>query len=210
MLPGSTFGAGDAAIEGWIRAARQGSVEALGKLFEATRPYLLLIGNRSLPGDLQAKIGASDLVQETFLNARQRFHQFEGTSEEELLAWLRQVLLNKAANTARQYRGTLKRDVGREVSLGDLASTLPSDGLADPDPTPSRQVAARENDAELELALLALPAHYREVIRLRHRENLSFEEIGRRLDRSAEATRKLWVRAIEQLKEHLGPCHEPG
>ena len=58
---------------------------------------------------------AADLVQETFLEAQQDFGRFAGTSETELLAWLRQILLNNIGNFSRRYHNTDKRAVSREV-----------------------------------------------------------------------------------------------
>src|SRR5262245_50318676 len=104
-------------VAGWLPAARAGSQEALGLALEACRNYLLLIAERELDPDLRAKGGASDLVQETFLEAFRDFSRFHGTSEVELLAWLRQLLLHNLANFARRYRDTAKRQVGREVPL---------------------------------------------------------------------------------------------
>src|SRR6516162_3607856 len=100
-----------------LAAARAGSAEALGKALETCRRYLLLVAERRLDPKLRAKGGASDLVQETFLEAQRDFDAFRGTSEAELLAWLSRLLLNNVGNFARRYRGTDKRDVGREVVL---------------------------------------------------------------------------------------------
>src|SRR5215472_3181235 len=98
---------------GWLARARAGDREALGRALEVCRRYLLLIAERQLDDDLRAKGGASDLVQETFLEAQRDFARFEGTSPEELRAWLRQVLLHNVGAFTRRYRGTTKRAVGR-------------------------------------------------------------------------------------------------
>src|SRR6516164_8048548 len=100
-----------------LSAARTGSAEALGEALEACRGYLLLIARRELGPDLQAKAGASDLVQQTFLEAQRDFAGFHGDTKAELLAWLRRLLLNNLANFARDYRETAKRHIGREVRL---------------------------------------------------------------------------------------------
>ena len=61
-----------------IGSARKGSKSALGRLLEPCRNYLLLIANRELGDSIHAKIGASDLVQETFLQAQQILERFRG------------------------------------------------------------------------------------------------------------------------------------
>jgi len=62
----------------WIPAARAGSRTALGELLESCRHYLLSVGNDELDRRLHAKVGASDVVQETFLDAQRDFEQFRG------------------------------------------------------------------------------------------------------------------------------------
>src|SRR5262245_24657724 len=109
-----TRSSGDAAQ--WLPAARAGSPEAMGQAFEACRDYLLRIANEELASDLQAKGGASDIVQETFLEAQRDFGRFAGGTHDELLAWLRQLLLHNMADFTRRYR-TDKRRAGREVAL---------------------------------------------------------------------------------------------
>jgi RNA polymerase sigma-70 factor (ECF subfamily) len=189
----------------WLEAARAGSPEALGRLLEGCRQYLLLVANDELPSDLRPKVGASDLVQETFLRAQDHFAQFRGTTAEELLGWLRRILLNHLANVTRHYRATDKRQLAREVPLAETPPGALRDVLAAVDESPRARLAAREEADELEKALAGLSEEYRRVIRWRNREDLSFEEIGRRLGRSADAARKLWARAVEQLQELLEP-----
>ena len=72
-----------------IAQARAGSAEALGQLLVTYQRYLLLVAERELDPDLRAKGSASDLVQETFLEAQRDFARFQGSSRDELRAWLR-------------------------------------------------------------------------------------------------------------------------
>jgi RNA polymerase sigma-70 factor, ECF subfamily len=186
-----------------IVAGRAGSADARGKIFERCRDYLLLVAARDLDPGLRGKIGASDLVQQTFLDAERGFAQFRGQTEPELLAWLHRILQNCAGQAVRQYRLAAKRDVRCERSLsarGDGASDLQ---LAAEVETPSRLLAAAEELDRLTLALSRLPGHYQDVIQLRNTDRKSFEDIGKLMNRSAEAVRKLWVRAIEQLRVAL-------
>lgn len=192
-----------AELSRWLGQARAGSSEALGRLLEECRQYLLLIANEELPSDLRAKVGASDLVQETFLRAKDHLVQFRGTTPEEWFVWLRRILLNHLANWTRQYRDTAKRELGRELALADTPLGQLRDVLAAEDESPSAQLAAREERDEVDRALAKLPEHYRLAVLWRNRNNLSFEEIGQRLGRSEQAARKLWVRAIEQLQDLL-------
>jgi RNA polymerase sigma-70 factor (ECF subfamily) len=192
----------DQVIE-WIEAARGGSREALGRLLDACRAYLLVVANRNLAPDLGGKVGGSDLVQETLLEALRDFGRFEGRTEDELLAWLCRILLHNLANVTRQYRDTGKRNVAREVPLPDAPRAEVQNGLIDPGASPSARAVAREQAEELERVLAGLPEHYRTVIRLRHLERRPFAEVGRLMGVSAEAARKLWLRALRQLRPFL-------
>jgi len=166
-----------------------------------------VFAERELDPRLRAKAGASDLVQQTFLEAQRDFGQFRGGTEDELLAWLRRLLLNNLANFARQYRGTRKRAVNREVRLSGPDSQGASGGnIAGAEPTPSSAFQRDEEYEALQGALVRLPDEYRQVISWRYEEDLSFDEIGVRLGRTANAARKLWLRAVERLEREMeGP-----
>src|SRR5262245_61667341 len=122
-----------------LAAARAGSPQALGQALEMCRGYLLLVAERQLGTDLRAKGGASDLVQETFLEAQRDFRQFAGTSQEELRAWLQRLLLNNLGNFARRYRVTHCRQLDREQALDAAGSSSPEGGLVAETPSPSGQ-----------------------------------------------------------------------
>lgn len=187
------------AIEQQIAAARSGSAPALGALLNEFRNYLLLIANAELDNHLRKKIGASDLLQETYVQAQRGFLGFQGTTEPELRAWLRQIMLNRCRNMRLAYE-TEKRDLNRELPLCGTSSVAgPVDELVTGGRSPSGQAMAAEEAMLVAKAMAGLPKDYEEVIRLRHWEDLSFEEIGIRTGRSAEAARKLWSRAIEYL-----------
>jgi RNA polymerase sigma-70 factor (ECF subfamily) len=194
----------------WLAQARGGSPDALGRLLEECRQYLLLIANEELPEDLRPKVGASDLVQETFLRAQAHLAQFRGKTPEELFVWLRRILLNYLANCGRHYRETAKRQLNRECGLTDTPLGQLRELFASATESPPVRLAAIEEADEVDRALTQLPEHYRQAIHLRNRDDLPFEEIGRLMGRSEEAARKLWVRAIEQLQEllelHHGRC----
>jgi RNA polymerase sigma-70 factor (ECF subfamily) len=185
-----------------LNAARAGSPEALGRLLEEYQNYLLLVAHREIGPDLRAKAGASDIVQETFLEAQRDFHRFEGSTPAEFRGWLRRLLLNNMANVARRFTGTGKRDPRREVVLGRDDSTAGLQLAADL-PTPSRILVAEEEQRELLSAIDRLPSHYRDAILFRHRDGMSYAEIGEKLGRTPEAVRKLWARAVELLQELL-------
>jgi RNA polymerase sigma-70 factor (ECF subfamily) len=142
------------------------------------------------------------------VEAHRGFAGFRGRSEDELLAWLRQILLHNLANLRRQYRATDKRQVQREVSLDTASENDLRGGLVDEGSSPSMQARAREAQAALQQALEQLPASHRQVIQWRSLERCSFEEIGQRLHCSTNAARKLWTRAIQKLQHLMRPADD--
>jgi RNA polymerase sigma-70 factor (ECF subfamily) len=163
------------------------------------------VANRELGDDLQAKLGASDVVQETFVQAQKVFHRFHGNENEQLIAWLAKILEHKLAHARRQFAGTQKRDMHREVSLecGPEANPGGDGKRANRGSTPSSIVAGKEEHRRLELALARLPDDMRRAVELRSLERMPFAEVGEQLQRSSEAARKLWVRAICRLQQLL-------
>ena len=191
----------EARVERLIREARSGSTEALEHLLSECRNYLLTIANRALSDSIRKKIGASDLVQDTMVEAIRGFGEFRGDSLGALLAWLRKVLLHNVANASRTFEQTEKRDLSREVSLDKCERDNLQ--LVDPASSPGSTLANRELDQQVASALNQLPVEMRLAVELRNRDHLSFCEIGAQMERSPEAARKLWARAIEKLREKL-------
>ena len=194
----------DGNVSQLLAAAHGGSREAVGEVLEACRAYLLMVASREVDPELRAKGGASDLVQETFLEAQRDFGRFRGTTEAELLAWLRQVLLHNVANFARHYRDTAKRDVRREIEFEAGRSSVNwRESIGDNTATPSRQAIGQETEESVQAALARLPEDYRQIILYRYQEKLPFEEIGKLMNRSSNAARKLWARAVERLQQEM-------
>ena len=162
-------------FERLLEAARAGDAADLGALLMQFRNYLLLVADRSLGDDLRGKVGPSDLVQETFLEAQRDFSQFVGQRPDELVAWLDRIQRNNLANVGRSYRGAEKRAVSRETggTDGALAQTLAGDAA-----TPSEIAVVDEQVQALNAALARLPEHYQKVMRLRYDEGMTFGQIG--------------------------------
>jgi RNA polymerase sigma-70 factor (ECF subfamily) len=187
-------------VEKWIVEAHQGNREALGRLLDMCRHYLLLVASKELAPALWAKVAPSDIVQDTLLEAARDFSDFHGGGEEELLAWLRGILRHNAANVRRHFE-TAKRDVAREVPLEEAAAAVSE--------TPSRQAQAREQDEQLAKAIGQLPEHYRQVLLWHSTEHLTFAQIADKLNSTIDAVRKLWGRALNELAKLLDSPHEP-
>lgn len=169
-------------------------------------PWLKLLARMEIDSRFQGKFSASDAVQQTLAVAWREWANCRAASDQQRLAWLRKILANQLGQLARQYTTCQRRDVRREISLErSLAESSQrlEHFLADDQTSPSGAAVAREEQTRLAEVLEGLPANYRDVLVLRHLEELPFEEIARRLDRSPGAVRMLWVRALARLRDEL-------
>jgi RNA polymerase sigma-70 factor, ECF subfamily len=193
--------------EQMILEARTGDEAAIGRLLEFYRSYLRILARIEIGRRLQGKLDASDLVQETFLEAHRHFPRFAGANEPQLVQWLRQILAAKVANLVRHYFGTQSRNLRLERELAvevDDSSRLLGRELAASITSPSQQAVEREQAVLLADALDRLPPDYREVIVLRHLEGLTFPEVARRMGRTQDSVDKLWLRALARLRQVFG------
>ncbi len=132
------------------------------------------------------------------MNAWGHFSRFEGQTPGQLRAWLRKILIRASLN-ARRRRRAVQLGSKEEAGVASGAATSPS------------QAAERNAALEaLDAALRGLSERHREVIRLRVWEQLSFEEIGTRLETTQDAARMLYGRALARLREAMRPGHDPG
>jgi RNA polymerase sigma-70 factor (ECF subfamily) len=197
-----------------LDAARGGHDDAFGKLFETFRRHLLLVAHEELPPTLRGKLGASDLVQETAVDARRDFPAFRGASAEECFAWLRAILRNNVVDAVRRYGSSQKRAVALEVSLTSPSGRREGAMLEATHGLPDGSAIRREDAGLLATAMGRLSSDHQTVLRFRYWEGLSFVEIGGRMSRSPDAVRKLWYRAVQRLQEEMrsasGAHADPG
>jgi len=191
--------------------ARDGSATAIGNLLEAARSYLLLQAEHQLPLSMRAKVGPSDIVQETAIDAHRDFLRFRGTTQEEFYAWLRTILQNNVMDAVRRFEIAQKRAARREESINVVVdrrgvSVLPAGGN-----TPDHSAIRREDAVLLAGVLARMPTDYQTILRLRYWEGLTFPQIADRIGRSEEAGRKLWYRALARLTVELqaSPAEPP-
>jgi RNA polymerase sigma-70 factor (ECF subfamily) len=185
--------------------ARRGTPGAVERLLESYRDYLRLTARTWIATELRGKADPSDLVQETIIVAHRNFRSFRGRTEAELAAWLRKSLAQNLVNVVRRYR-TAGRLLSREQSLDSLldqSSQIVDGFLAANGSSPSRRLSERDAGVILTEALAKLSDDHREVIVLRNLEQLGWEDVARRMERSIDAARMLWARALKQLRPLL-------
>jgi RNA polymerase sigma-70 factor (ECF subfamily) len=190
-----------------LHRAQKGDEGARGALLETYRNYLELLARIEIGRRLQTKVDADDLVQETFLEAHRNFGLFRGREEPEFVAWLRAILATRLADLLRHFLGTQGRDIRRERDLQidlDQSSRALDRGLIALHSTPSQQLARQELKVMFADTLAQLSEEYREVIVLRHFEELSFADVALRMNRSIDSVQKLWVRGLARLRQLVG------
>jgi RNA polymerase sigma-70 factor (ECF subfamily) len=179
--------------------------ERRGQEPERFRAYLRFLARLHLDPRLRGKLDPSDVVQQTLFQAYQALDQFRGQSDNELAAWLRQILARNLAMAVRDFaRG--KRDVARERSLeaalAQSSSRLEA-WLAAEQSSPSARAERNEQARQLAEALEQLPEAQREALVFQHWHGWSLAQIGEHLGRSPEAVAGLIKRGLKQLRQFL-------
>jgi RNA polymerase sigma-70 factor (ECF subfamily) len=185
--------------------ARSGDRDAAGLLLARYRNYLRMLAQSRIDRALRVRCDDSDLVQETLFEALRDFSGFAGTTEQELMAWLRRILLRNLADQLKHHNAKA-RTWSRQESLDsmlDRSSPAVKEALMRGTSSPSGSASRREEAALLGAVLARLPADYREVLLLRNYHRLPFEQVAERMGRSPAAVRMLWVRSLERLHREL-------
>ncbi len=176
-----------------LREARDGSREALDRLFERCAPRLLAVIRLRLGRELRGRLESRDILQACLLKSFERIDQLEGSDARSLMAWLARIAQNELRDRVDHQRRQ-RRDARLEVPLGDQDREL-----AGRVRSALSQVILDERSLRLERALEALADDHREVIVLRKLEERGWAEIAKRLDRSEDACRMLLARAMTAL-----------
>ena len=187
-----------------IERIKSGDEAAARRLFERYMPALRARVRRKLPPTVRRKVAESDVVQEAYLAAFLSLGDFEDRGEASFRKWLGKILEHKILDEVRRYFGTSKRDARREQSVSGDAPELRKPAR---DPSPSMFAMAAEERAALWRAVDDLPEDYARILRLVHQEGMTLTEAGSRMDRSSDAARKLYGRAIARLTSGL---RDPG
>lgn len=169
------------------------------------RSYLMLLARIRLHRKFQAKVDASDIVQQTMLEAHEAIQSFRGENVAAQAAWLRQILARNLANAVRDLSRD-KRDVSRERSihaeLDESASRLEG-WLADDQSSPSQKAAKHERALRLAEALTNLPDQQREAVIMRHFHGTSLADIANELNTTTAAVTGLLHRGLKNLRKAL-------
>jgi RNA polymerase sigma-70 factor (ECF subfamily) len=188
-----------------LRRARAGEERALAQLFERYRERLRRLVRLRLDRRLSGRLDPSDVVQETYLEFARRFPEYAADPARPFYLWLRFLAGQKLIDLHRQHLGAKMRDAGQEVSL--YRGALPpasSESLANQLlgrlTSPTQAAIRAEMQIRLQEALNSMDPVDREVVVLRHFEELSNAETAAVLGIQKSAASKRYIRALQRLK----------
>ena len=173
--------------------------------FERFRGYLRHLARTGLHGRLRGRVDASDVVQQSLLQAHEARGQFRGTTDAERCAWLRQILARVLSHAARDHTRE-KRDVRRDRSTEDrlAADSLKLGGLLEADTSsPSAGAARHERAVHLAAALETLPDDQREAVTRHYLEGETPSEIAAAMNRTGPSVAGLLRRGLKGLRAGL-------
>ncbi len=173
--------------------ARQGSREAINAIFERYGGRLHALIRQRLGPQLRRRLESRHIRQTTLLTAFKGLDRFDGSGSRSLMAWMSTIARAEICDQA-DFHGRQKRNAARDTTLDERV-----DPVARQVRTEASRLQLKEDSERLENALDALGEAQREVILLRHFEELSFPEIGERLGKSPDACRMQLARAMTAL-----------
>ena len=190
---------------GLLRRAAQGDQAAWGDLLVRSRGRLRRMVALRLDRRLQGRVDPSDIIQEAYIDASARLAEYARQPDMPFFLWLRFLTGQRLLRVHRQHLGAEMRDVAREVSLyrGALpaaTSAALAAQLLGRDTRPSEAAVRAERSIRLQEALNSMDPLDREVLALRHFEQLSNGEAARVLGRQESAAAKRYVRALKRLR----------
>lgn len=183
-----------------VSQIRAGDRRALDELFGRYLSRIENVVRSRLGPELRSRESVEDIVQEAYLEALRSFDRFTPRAPQSFYRWLCKIVEHKIIDAHRRHFGAARRDARREVPLDQLGSPAAIGTGAE---RPSQILLRYEAAAQVRDALTALPPDQRRVIELRQFEMLTSAQVGKQMNRSAEAVRALLVRALKRLAKEL-------
>ncbi|MBL8854970.1 MAG: sigma-70 family RNA polymerase sigma factor [Planctomycetaceae bacterium] len=185
----------------------EGDKNAVNQLLDRYRAKLRRMVDIYMDPRVAGRADASDVVQEALAEAAVKLPEFAKQGNFPFYPWLRQLARQRLIDLHRHHIGAAKRSVKREEAGGEIASDQSvfqlAEWVAARESSPSQREIREERRQELMISLQTLPEHYRQIVVLRHLEDLQFDEIAAILSLGVEAVRSRYRRAIERLHEIL-------
>lgn len=191
-----------------LAGAGDGRERVLADLFEQHRRRLQRMVRLRMDPKLRARVGASDVVQDTFVEVSARVGDYLEDPRMPFFVWLRFLTAQKLVALYRHHVGTQKRDVRRQVAIDragfpEASSVVMSEQLLEVCPSPSDAAMQDELRRRIEAGIEKMNPKDREVLVMRHFEELSNVEAARELGIEESAASKRYLRAMQRLKKIL-------
>jgi RNA polymerase sigma-70 factor (ECF subfamily) len=191
-----------------LRSAAAGDDPALASLWQRHRPRLRRMIQLRLDRRLRRRVDPSDILQEAYIDLAARLPDYARERPMPIFLWIRLVVGQRLTQVHRRHLGTARRDAGREVplhsgALPQASSASKAAQLVGRFTSASRAAARAEQRLRLEQALDDMDAIDREIIALRHFEELSNAEAAQVLSLTKAAASKRYVRALTRLQSIL-------
>lgn len=193
-----------------LEAARQGKSEAVSQLLNEHRDALRRAVALRLDPALARRVDASDIVQDVLLEASQRMTNYLQTANMPFDLWLRQLARDHIIDAHRRHRKAQRRSLDREQPMhvpgrGDQSSLDLAAAFIDPERTPAAAAMRRELEDRFFQALALLNEDDREIIVLRHIEQMANQDVAALLQLTEAAASMRYLRALRRLRQHLAP-----
>jgi RNA polymerase sigma-70 factor (ECF subfamily) len=190
--------------------ARQGEAEAVERLLTTHREPLRRMIDLRLDPALAARVDASDIVQDVLLEAHRRLNDYLRNPMMPFHLWLRHIAKDHVIDAHRRHRLAQRRSLDREqpivpAALADHSSYELAGQILDQEPTPASAAIRQELQKRLDAAIAALEEDDREIILMRHGEQLSNQDVASALGLSEAAASMRYLRAVRRLRAALLP-----
>lgn len=187
-----------------VEKAREGDASASEALFERYFPLLRARVRNRLPARLRRKVAESDIIQEAYLGALKRLSDFEDRGEGSFGGWLATIVDRRIADQVRRYMGADKRNVNREISVGDTPTDTPPARLHASDQSSVSSNPRRVEAMQSVLgAVERLAPADRMILKLVHFEGQTVAEAAELMEVSLDAARMRYGRALVRLQKQM-------
>lgn len=198
-----------------LAAARDGKSGAVDDLLGQFRDPLRQVVRLRLDPVLARRVDASDIVQDVLIEANQRLTEYLQKPDMPFHLWLRHLAQDRIIDAHRRHRLAQRRSVDREQPLAspawaDESSTLLVAQLVDTEHTPATHAIQEELARKLTAAVNELADDDREIILLRHHEQLANQDVAALLGLTEAAASMRYLRALRRLRTVLLPGEKPG
>ena len=195
-----------------LKRAFDGDQQALGSLFQRFQDRLAKIVKFRMDTRIRGRLDPADVLQEAFIEATQRFEDYSESQDMPFFLWLRFITIQKLLQLHRRHLGTKGRDAGRDISIfaspnPQATSVVIAAHLLGRQTSPSMAAARAEMQMQVERGLNAMDPIDREVLALRHFEQLANVEVAELLDLSTTAASNRYIRAVKRLKQVMAEMH---